>query len=171
MAVGFNVSGPTLIEWSSDGNTWHSLGYTTNDDLPALSERRDSLPLTSTQHGTSPREVVNIGYSGRIAFTLVNFDEAQIVDLLTRVPGATDEGQKGTVGGLWIGSDFTNPSRAFQIRITPSLTGQKQYIFGICYLDDNSHRISNFGNAAKLHAFDIPCIPDSDGDLFTIDTI
>lgn len=170
MAIDVQVSGPCLIAWATSG-AYSTLGYTTNDDLPAIVTNRHSLPVTTTQYGDQPREIINRGITGRLSLVLVEYDESELADLLVRTPGATVEGDAGTIGGRWIGSDFASPSRTFKLRITPTLSGQRIYTFPRCYLDENSHRIFDFGNTPKKIGLDIPIVPDDSGDLYTFTTV
>ena len=158
----FHVAGPTTIDTDAtlDG-TLATLGYTSNDDLVSYDEEIINNPLESTRLARVPSDLIYLGRVGLLTLVLVEWDETELANLLSTFPtteGSPSEGQLGQVGLRWIGggTDFSR-----QVRVTPAVVGQFQYLFHVCVPNGGSgFRIFEIGNDPKMTGLQFMVLPN-----------
>ena len=159
----FHVAGPTTIDTdaTADG-TLATLGYTSNDDLPTYDEEIINNPLESTRMGRVPSDLVYLGRVGLLTVVLVEWDEAELANLTETFPTTEvtpTEGQLGQVGMRWGVNSVNDFSR--QVRITPAIVGQFQYLFHVCVPNGGSgFRIFDIGNDPKMVGLQFMVLPN-----------
>ena len=159
MALGFEVHGPTLVEWDNAtgaANPSNELGYTDNNDLISLELEYPKEPIFTTRSGNIPEAFVHLGVIGRLTMTLVKWDYEQLEDLTHALPGgAASESEVGTIGGLKTSGDGN-----FSLKITGAASTHT-YIMKSCWLDGPIRRL-DFGNRPSRIGLNIICTPYED---------
>lgn len=165
----FHVAGPTQIFTDAVlDNTLAEIGYTSNDDLPSYDEEVLNNPAESTRLGRVPADLIYLGRIGLLTIVLVEWDETELAALLTTFPtteGTPAESQLGQVGLRWIGggTDFSR-----QVRITPVVSGQNQYLFHRCIPNGGSgFRLFEIGNEPKQVGLQFMVLPNGTGPTAT----
>ena len=160
----FQVSGPTDILWA-DNTTYVSLGRTDNEDLIRISATNHSRSFSRNDQGDMIGEAVMSGTTFTIDFTLVSWDQAELVKLISKVrtgtasSTASNEGLFATVGGTVV-NGATN--RRIGLRITPTTSGQIVYEFPRVMLASGPEYL-DFGNTLKRVALSFVTLAPASG--------
>lgn len=172
MAIGFEIPGPCLIR--CDGvvdDTLADLGYTSNDDLPSYEEEVFNRPLTSTRHGDTPVDYVYRGRVATLSLVLIEWDDAELINLLDKFAGATGniEGELGIAGTRWRKEGAGSPTdHTRQVEILPAITGQFKYTFHHCILNGSGgYRAFDFGNQERAIGLQFVLLPDLNSTFVT----
>ena len=187
MAIGFEVSGPTLIRirMPNETSTWDSLGYTPNDDTLSLDVSSDPLPVHSSRAGGyMPANWIHRGVMGVIPISMVDWDPDVMDELIgwaypTSGTGGTANGHHGQAGRLYLDNLRTSDlmEAVFGVEIYPAFfglpgtTGNQKfagYTMERCLLiGNNSHQYMKFGNLGRIESLLFTVVPDKNGDLYT----
>lgn len=177
MAGIYNVNGPTLVQVCIEptdmagAGTYVDLGWTPNDELLSFQVEEYGAELTSTDRGDAPAEKVTRGMSAIIPMTLNKWDYSTLQKIQTRFitgTGATTNEARfasSNIGKLFVGTSSA-PLRCIAIRLTPSLSGARQYQFNLAWLMPEGVRQFNMGNEEKRLGLVFRAIPDGNGDVY-----
>jgi hypothetical protein len=163
-ATDFQVSGPTTIAWT-DSTNFVNLGFTDNEDLIRISATNHSRSFSRNDQGDMIGEAVMSGTTFTIDFTLVSWDQAELVKLISKVRSGTasanaaDEGLFATVGGTVVNGAT---SRRIGLRITPTTSGQIVYSFPRVMLASGPEYL-DFGNTLKRVALSFVTLAPASG--------
>jgi len=157
MATAIFVPGPTLVQSDTTG-AYVDLGYSDNDNLPAIQLTDNHHEVKTVLSGAVPEEIVLTGTSARITLALVKWDQANLNLLLAKQRGAAND---ATVGRTLVASSAT-----FGIKIK-SVSGTMAYEFKRCYLQPDGQGDSQWGNRERVLTLNIMAIPDASNDIYT----
>jgi hypothetical protein len=157
MPVALFVPGPTVIEVNITGS-FVVLGYSDNDNLPSMQASDNHHEIKTVLSGAVPEEIVLTGTAARISLALVKWDQTVLEALLAKQRGASNI---ATVGRRLVSGNAT-----FKLRVR-SVSGTAAYEFGRCYLQQDGHGDSQWGNRERVCTLNISAIPDAENELYT----
>jgi hypothetical protein len=170
-ATDFHVNGPTTIMWrtSSESGTYAAIGYTDNDDLIRINVRDHKRTFSRNDQGDMVGESVYSGSTATIDFTMVAWDQNELIKIIDRVRKGTTgassttslEGGFATVGGVLRGS----VPRTIALKIVPTNLGSVVYEFPEVMLDTGPEYM-DFGNAVKRIGFSFITVAPLTGSTF-----
>lgn len=165
-----NVHGVVTVETNVVTTAAYvDLGYPEPGELLSFEETMVNEPVYTSASGGVPADYVYNGSYAVLPITLIAWDDEQLTGLRKR-SGATNEGEPGTIGMLWV-QDVTTTKGAFGIKLTPASKSvhTPQYVFGRCIITEPI-RTFDMGNKPTILAFAVTAIPDDSGDLYTMVT-
>ena len=158
MPSSFFVPGPTVVNVNTAG-TYVELGYSDNDNLPAIQMTDHHHEVRTVLSGAVPEEIVLTGTSARISLALVKWDDTVLQAMLAK--------QRGTAyNDSAMGRTLVASSGVFGLEIK-KVGGTMAYRFGRCYLQPDGHGDSQWGNRERVLTLAISAIPDANNDIYT----
>jgi hypothetical protein len=152
MAATIQVAGPTVVYIGED-----ILGYSDNDNLPAVAFSDFIHEVKTVMSGAVPEELVLQNTSATITLTLVKWDEAIYEGMLTT--------QRGVYNTTTVGSQLVSGSHTFALSLE-SVSGNATYTFNRCYIQPDGISDAQWGNRERTLTLTIKAIPDQDNELF-----
>lgn len=143
MATSIVVPGPCKIQMGATAAALSDLGYSDNDDLPNFRVERLNEVIESVNLGREAAEIVYVGSTGIVNFSLVEWDPAEAAELFIP-PGGTTEGDAGVIGTRWV-----QDQKVFAISIIPITASRKSYTFPRCWADAEAFQMVDFGNLGQ----------------------
>jgi hypothetical protein len=159
MAATLYIAGPTVVEWqSAQGQAWAVLGYSDNDNLPAVQFTDNHHEVKTVLSGAVPEEVVLLGMTARISVALVKWDGSELE--------ALTDWQRSATGSAVVGRRIVADNAWVAIRIA-SIGNSQTYSFMRCYLQTDSIGDSQWGNRERVLTLAFTAIPDADGAVYS----
>lgn len=163
MASTIYVSGPSIVQANLSGS-WLDLGYSDNDDLPAITFTDHQHEVKTVASGNAPAEIILQNTTASISVTLVQWDATNVASMFAQ--------QRGAVGTPVVGRPLVSGNHTFQIRIKSVQAGNPGYTFGVCHLRSDSVTDSKWGNVERRLSLNFNAIPDPTTNvLYTYATI
>lgn len=153
MAAAIYVAGPTVVK--IDNTT---LGYSDNDNLPAINFTDNNHEIKTVLSGATPEEIVTTGTTARISVALVKWDPDVLDALLTKARSAADSSV--------VGRRLVAGSHLFAVAIESVSAGGSSYVFDNCYLQSDGVADSQWGNRERVLTLNFMAIPNG-GNLYT----
>lgn len=148
------VPGPTVVKIGSN-----VLGYSDNDNLPAIQFTDHQREIKTVLSGDVPEEVVLQGTSARISVALVKWDQTVYNNMLATLRGGSST--TPTVGARVVYNEAS-------VVLNIASVGQSMaYQFPVAYFQPDSAGDTQWGNRERVLTLAFSAIPDSGGQLFT----
>ncbi len=158
MAALIYVAGPTKVE-INDGTGLAVLGYSDNDNLPAIQFTDHQHEVKTVVSGAAPEEIVLQGLTARISVALVKWDQDVLDDMLVR--------QRGLVNEVTVGRRIVANTGYFGLKIS-SIANGSGYEFAYAFLQPDGLGDSQWGNRERVLTLAFNAIPNpTTGQLFT----
>lgn len=175
----FHVQGPFKIEVhdGANGSSWVELGIADNDDSVSLTFRPLVRTLTSVTSGDEPEEVIALGTTASLSFSLVKWVQTSKALLLTGA-GDTAEGD-GSVVGARYSTDGSSGTEWFAFRITAVdaagndvvSAARPRYTVHRCFIGDGDEvGLESFGNNHTRLVGRVTAIRNASAKIYTRDT-
>jgi hypothetical protein len=158
MPTNLFIPGPTEISVNTAGS-FVTLGYSDNDNLPAVQFTDNHHEVKTVIGGAVPVELVLTGTSARISVALVKWDSAVLSGLLAK--------QRGTYNSAAVGTTMVAGVKTFGVRIESIATGQA-FEFTRCYLQPDGYGDSQWGNRERVLTLAFSAIPNGSNILYTL---
>ena len=149
MATAIYVPGPTQV--LINGST---LGYSDNDNLPAIQFTDFQHEVKTVLSGQAPEEVVLQGTVARISIALVKWDPTVYNTLLST--------QRGAYNASPVGRRIITDSASVELQID-SISGTQNYTFNYAFLQPEGTGDSQWGNRERVLTVNFMAIPGSTG--------
>lgn len=151
MATSIFVSGPCMIQVNL-GSTLLDLGMTDNDSLPQMTFTDNVHEVKTVASGDVPEELILRNTQATISCTLVKWDSAHYLSLLSK--------QRGSNFSTTVGKLLVSGSGTFAVKITPTTSNRTSYLFNRAFLIGDAVSHSNFGNVEQRLGLTFRAIPD-----------
>jgi hypothetical protein len=151
MASAIYVSGPSIVQ-AYIGSSWLDLGYSDNDDLPAITFTDHQHEIKTVASGNAPAEIILQNTTASISVTLVQWDAANYASMLAQ--------QRGAAGTPVVGRPLVSANHTFGVRIKSVQGGNPAYTFSVCHLRSDSVTDSKWGNVERRLSLNFNAIPD-----------
>ena len=149
MATAIYVPGPTQILINDA-----VLGYSDNDNLPAVQFTDFQHEVKTVLSGQAPEEVVLQGTVARISIALVKWDPAVYNTLLAA--------QRGSYNASPVGRRIITDNASVELQID-SIAGTQNYTFNYAFLQPEGTGDSQWGNRERVLTVNFMAIPGSTG--------
>ena len=149
MATAIYVPGPTQILINDA-----VLGYSDNDNLPAVQFTDFQHEVKTVLSGQAPEEVVLQGTVARISIALVKWDPTVYNTLLAA--------QRGSYNASPVGRRIITDGASVELQID-SISGTQNYTFNYAFLQPEGTGDSQWGNRERVLTVNFMAIPGSTG--------
>ena len=157
MAAEIFVPGPTKVSITTASE--EILGYSDNDNLPAIQFTDHQHEVKTVLSGAAPEEVVLQGITARISVALVKWDASVLANMLAR--------QRGLYNDLSVGRRIVANTAYFALKIQ-SIADSSNYTFAYAYLQPDGVGDSQWGNRERVLTLAFSALPNpTTGVLYT----
>lgn len=149
MATAIYVPGPTQVLINSS-----VLGYSDNDNLPAIQFTDFQHEVKTVLSGQAPEEVVLQGTVARISLALVKWDASVYNTLLAT--------QRGAYNSSPVGRRIISDNASVELQID-SVSGTQNYTFEHAFLQPEGTGDSQWGNRERVLTLNFMAITGPNG--------
>ena len=167
----FHVTGPVKIQWAVEGGTLADLGQTDNEDLVRITVRDHHRSFSRNDQGDMIGESVLSGTTAIVDFTMIAWDQEELVKLIERArkggtPGyaAADEGLRATIGGVVV--NHPTLPKTIKLKIVPT-NSEVSYEFPRLMLASGPEYM-DMGNTVKRIALSFQTMAPASGDVIMV---
>jgi hypothetical protein len=150
MAALIYVAGPTKVEINT-GAGLEVLGYSDNDNLPAIQFTDHQHEVKTVVSGAAPEEIVLQGLTARISVALVKWDQDVLDDMLVK--------QRSLVNKVTVGRRIVANAAYFTLKIS-SIANGSGYEFPYAFLQQDGLGDSQWGNRERVLTLAFNAIPN-----------